>query len=81
MRKIKDSNNLDYQLLEITCYTRIYKKRSIACQINNVKYLTLSEAAKTLKKNPTTIKKKCKSEEYPNYIFLNENDRSNDYPE
>ena len=76
MRKIKDLNNLDYQLLEISSY----KNRSIACQINNVNYLTLREVAKNLKQSPTTIKKRCKSEEYPNYIFLNENDRSNDYP-
>nr|YP_636225.1 putative site-specific DNA endonuclease [Tupiella akineta]AAV80647.1 putative site-specific DNA endonuclease [Tupiella akineta] len=76
MRKLGDLKNLDYQLLETTGY----KKRSIACQITNVKYLMLSEAAKTLKQSPTTIKKKCKSEEYPNSIFLNENDRSNDYP-
>lgn len=37
MRKMKDSNNLDYQLLETTCYKKIYKKRSIACQLNNEK--------------------------------------------
>lgn len=57
MRKIKDLKNLDYQLLKTTCYKRIYKKRFIPCQINNVHYLTLSEASKTLRQSRAKIKK------------------------
>lgn len=81
MRKIKNENNIDYQLLEKICYKSFSKKPSIACQINNVNYSSLSEAAKALKQGFTTIKKKCESEKYPNFLFLNKSDRSNDYLE
>ena len=38
MRKIKDLNNCDYPLLETLSYKRIYNKRSIPCNIDNVNY-------------------------------------------
>ena len=33
-------------------------------------YLSLSDAAKSLKQSPSTIKKRCELKEYPNYLFL-----------
>ena len=76
MRKIKDTKNRDYKRLETTSYKKRYKERSIACQINNINYLSLNNAAKTLKQSPSTIKKRCESfcfqpKKYPNYFFLN----------
>ena len=79
MRKCNDSKNTDYLRLEKTSYKEIYKKKSIACRIDNINFLSLSEASKRLKIHSTTIKKRCKSTKYPNYVFLI--DRSNDYPE
>nr|YP_009367888.1 putative GIY-YIG homing endonuclease [Hazenia capsulata]ARK14894.1 putative GIY-YIG homing endonuclease [Hazenia capsulata] len=70
MRKIKDLKNLDYQHLEIVSSKKHYKKRSMPCSIDNVHYLSLSDAAKELKQSPTTIKKKCQSSDFPNFIFL-----------
>ena len=42
----------------------------MACQIKNIDYLSLSDAAKSLKQSPSTIKKRCELKEYPNYLFL-----------
>lgn len=83
VRKCKNSKNKDYIFLEKQTYAKakIYEKNSIACKINNIVYLSISEASKNLKHSYETINKRCKSNKYPNYIFLNQIDRSNDYPE
>lgn len=70
MRKCKDLKNMDYLLLEKTPYKEIYKKKSIACRIDNTNYLSLSDASKALKLHSTTIKNRCKSKKYLNYVFL-----------
>lgn len=69
-RKCRDPNNTDYVFLEITNYDKIYKKNSICCKIDNVVYSSISQASKALKKSPTTIKRRCESTNYPNYLFL-----------
>ena len=83
VRKCRNTNNTSYIFLEKKSYSQInfYKKNSISCKINNVIYLSLSEASKKLNHSYTTITKRCKSNKYPNYIFVNQIDRSNDYPE
>lgn len=72
-RNCKNKNNLDYSFLEKTDYDIIYKKKSISCKIDNVIYDSISQASKILKQSYTTIKKRCNSKEYPNYIFYNNN--------
>ncbi len=84
-RKCRDETNIDYVFLEQTNYDKIYKKNSIPCKIDNKIYYSISQASKSLKQSFTTIKKRCKSKKYPNYIFLNDEKNkiygSNDYPE
>nr|QWL15256.1 hypothetical protein [Ulva rigida] len=83
VRKCKDINNKDYILLEKQTYlkAKIYEKNSIPCQINTIIYPSISKASKTLNHSYETITKRCKSNKYPNYMFINQIDRSNDYPE
>jgi hypothetical protein len=82
-RKCKNINNNDYIFLEKQTYfkAKIYEQNSIACKINDITYLSISKASKYLNHSYETITKRCKSDKYPNYIFLNRIDRSNDYPE
>ena len=68
-RKCRDIKNTDYIFLEKS--NHIYKKRSISCKIDGIIYSSISEASTVLKQSPNTIRVRCKSEKYPNYILLN----------
>lgn len=83
VRKCKDINNKNYIFLEKKTYikAKIYENNSIPCKINNIIYPSISNASKTLNHSYETITKRCKSNNYPNYMFINQIDRSNDYPE
>lgn len=69
-RKCRDPNNTDYVFLDKINYEKIYKKNSISCKIDDIVYSWISQASKALKKSPTTIKKRCESINYPNYLFV-----------
>lgn len=40
--------------------------------IDKVKYTSIAQAARFLKKSPATIKKRCQSKQYLNYSFVPE---------